>query len=481
MRKVIWIVTILVVLILPGFRNSLSQWLPDVNLSNDPGAQITSRNNAWCIAAAGNLVHAVWMDAVNVGFYKRSTNGGVSWQQSSQIGGSSPSVAALGTSVYVVWEQINVNSRWEIYSKRSTDGGVSWNQDTRLSNNPNSCGNSSISASGLYVIAVWADGPGEIFYNRSTDGGASWGQDTRLTNFGGISQEPSITLSGPNVHVAWTDARDGHNEIYYKRSTDAGISWGQDTRLSSSPGESRYSSIGSSGSNVHAVWTDLRDGNEEIYYKRSTNDGLSWGNDTRLTNNWAVSANVSICASGSHVHIVWQDSRDSTVGIWEIYYKLSTDNGISWGEDTRLTNQFNESNLPSVAASGSAVHVVWYDTRDWGAGNNPEILYKRNPTGNAIGIINVNSEVPGTFSLGQNYPNPFNPATNIEFAIPKSSYVKLVIYDLIGQEIAVPVNTDLKAGKYKVDWVSVNSPSGVYFYKLSAGEFSETRKMTLIK
>jgi hypothetical protein len=106
-----------------------------------------------------------------------------------------------------------------------------------------------------------------------------------------------------------------------------------------------------------------------------------------------------------------------------------------------------------------------------------------------INVQNLSNSVPVTFSLHQNYPNPFNPSTKIHFEIPLSRgvsegrgvSVKLIIYDALGREIAVLVNEQLKPGTYEVEWNAVNYPSGVYFYKLSSGDFSHTRKMVLIK
>ncbi len=97
------------------------------------------------------------------------------------------------------------------------------------------------------------------------------------------------------------------------------------------------------------------------------------------------------------------------------------------------------------------------------------------------GIQSSNNNIPDKFSLSQNYPNPFNPSTIINYQIPKSSEVKLIIYDAIGKEIKTLVNGRQNAGTYKVEFDGSNLPSGVYFYKLLAGEYSVTKKMALIK
>src|SRR3990172_5383712 len=91
-----------------------------------------------------------------------------------------------------------------------------------------------------------------------------------------------------------------------------------------------------------------------------------WQADVRLTNNTAASYTSynnawCIASSGSVVHVVWYDNRD---GDYEIYYKCSTDAGVSWGADTRLTNNSAASELPSVSVSGQVVHIVWEDQRE---------------------------------------------------------------------------------------------------------------------
>lgn len=103
-----------------------------------------------------------------------------------------------------------------------------------------------------------------------------------------------------------------------------------------------------------------------------------------------------------------------------------------------------------------------------------------------IGISNNESVIPGSFSLYQNYPNPFNPVTKIKFDIPSfknvsEPKVKLIIYDMLGREIAVLVNENLKPGTYDVNWNGSEFASGVYFYKLEANGHFETKKLALIK
>ncbi|NOS84891.1 MAG: T9SS type A sorting domain-containing protein [Ignavibacteria bacterium] len=103
------------------------------------------------------------------------------------------------------------------------------------------------------------------------------------------------------------------------------------------------------------------------------------------------------------------------------------------------------------------------------------------------GITYMNNEIPDIYDLSQNYPNPFNPQTKIKFELPslsrsKSSIpVKLIIYDLLGREVATLVNEELKPGTYEADWDASNYSSGVYFYKIISEGFVETKKMVLMK
>ena len=86
-----------------------------------------------------------------------------------------------------------------------------------------------------------------------------------------------------------------------------------------------------------------------------------------------------------------------------------------------------------------------------------------------------------TYSLSQNYPNPFNPTTKIKYSVPTESFVSLKVYDILGSEISTLVNDNIKAGFYDVQFNGDNLPSGIYLYRLQAGNFVETKKMLLIK
>ena len=233
----------------------------------------------------------------------------------------------------------------------------------------------SVAAQSNFVhVVFWDDryGNNEILYKRSTDGGLTWSQDHRLTTADGNSFTPSVSVSGQVVHVVWSDDRDGNLEVYYKVSTDHGGTWGSAIRLTNASGRSGGPSIVSTPSATHVVWNDDRDGNLEIYYKRGDGGGTSWGSDMRLTDTEENSVSPCLAISGNNVHLVWKEDK-------YINYKRSIDNGNAWDAESQLSqpSEFMEfSLLPSIAVSGTDVHVVWMDNRGYSASGQGIFKYR---------------------------------------------------------------------------------------------------------
>lgn len=473
-----------------------AQWLPEVRLTTDPTPVFC---NSRCIAARGNYLHVVWTDTRHPSYeiyYKRSTNGGTTWEPdyrfTNQTGQSiTPQVSVFNSNVHVVWQD-DRDGNTEIYYNRSNDDGVTFGNLTRLTNDAASSTHPTISVTGVLLVYVaWSDtrdGNDEIYFKRSTDGGVTWEPVIRLSNAAEISNNPEMFSSGTAVYVSWVDVRFGNSEIFFKRSTDFGINWGPETRLTNDPAGSSFPSVTAANQLVNVMWQDYRNGNAEIYYKRSTDGGIIWSGDTRMTTTQG-STNVSSIISGNSgqfLHIVWEKYNSSNSR--DIVYRSSTDGGINWSGNSIITpaGGFYQIN-PSINISGNAVHVVWADGRHGNGVYN--MYYRQNPTGNPVGIINVNSEIPNHFSLSQNYPNPFNPNTKINFSIPQRSNVTIKVYNSLGMEVSGLVNEALEAGNYSVDFDGSALASGVYFYQItswdpslhSGQDFTDTKKMILIK
>lgn len=267
---------------------------------------------------------------------------------------------------------------------------VPWGVDMRLTNDPaesyTSYNNAwCVADSGEVIHVVWydnRDGNNEIYYKRSLDNGASWEPDVRLTNNPYQSEYPAVAAFGENIHVVWQqDTSEGIWDIYYRRSLDNGVTWGDDINLTLTEEGCFYPSVAACGSNVHVVWEDYRDDfDAEIYYKHSTDDGANWGADTRLTNHPHASRYPSVATVGfDRVHVVWQDS--SYGAPWCIQYINSFDTGNNWGSIQTISDSLGDSRHPSVAAQGDDIHVAWHDFRDY---PEYEIFYRRSLDDGAV-------------------------------------------------------------------------------------------------
>ena len=136
----------------------------------------------------------------------------------------------------------------------------------------------------------------------------------------------------------------------------------------------------------------------------------------------------------------------------------------------------NSTDFPSSIAVDKSGNV--YVT---GSSSGIEYDYATIKYSQSTGINQISSIIPEQFSLSQNYPNPFNPVTNLEFGISDLGFVSLKVYDILGKEAAIIVNEKLSTGNYKVEFDGSGLTSGVYFYRLTAGEFTDTKRMMLVK
>jgi len=486
-KKSIFVVFLLQCIVISAvyYETAQSQWQSDVRLTYDTGICLVSLNNARGIAANENYVHAVWCDERNGNreiYYKRSTDYGTNWGPDVRFTYNSevsyrPSVSLNGNFVHVVWCD-NRDGNFEIYYKRSTDYGSTWSQDIRITNTPtNTSWAPSMAVNGSIMHVVWEEviaSNEEIYYKQSTDNGISWSNNVCLSNDETSSFYPSVAVSGTDVHAVWYGYNSGYRSVFYKHSLDGGINWSPNMILTNVSAQSYNPAVAAKNQIVHVVWHDTRYGNEEVFYMRSSNAGSNWGSEVRLTNNTGISYYPSICLSGTSVHLAWYDNSD---GNFEIYYGLSTNEGLTWQPNIRLTYNQYDSYRPSIAAQDTMLHIIWNDNRDgdW------EMYYKRNFTTNTIHIGNISSEIPSEVILRQNYPNPFNPETKISFAIPKEGYTTLRIFDVNGKEVKTLVNENKRAGNYSVDFNAGSLSSGVYFCSLKSGGVTITRKLILLK
>ena len=166
---------------------------------------------------------------------------------------------------------------------------------------------------------------------------------------------------------------------------------------------------------------------------------------------------------------------------------VSVDSIYLFGE-SRLTKYFSfpliQARLDYMYAEGIGQIYRLFSYGQIGVTNViSEVTYAK-VNGNEFGaLVSVNNNYFKELSylLSQNYPNPFNPSTSIQYLIGSRQFVTLKVYDVLGNEIAILVNEELQAGEYEVEFDGTGLPSGIYFYKLQAGDYNQTKKMILIK
>lgn len=380
MKRIGLVIFVLAMVILA--QHAFADWSPAKRLTWNSGGSYSPD-----VAAYGHaVIHAVWYDSTPYNYeiyYKRSTDGGTTWGGAQRLtwnsGVSAAPAAAVdsGGAVHVVWSDDTPGNK-AIYYRKSPDGGTTWSAAKRLTWSSGDSGWPDMAIdSGGAIHIVWNDnasGSTEIFYKQSTNGGAAWSPAKRLTwTSGGSGAQAIAGGSGNDLHVAWEDYTPGNQEIYHLKSSDGGTNWSTPRRITWTPTKSYNPAVAlDSGNAVHVVWEDSMAGNSEIYYKRSTNGGTTWGAAQRLTWTPGYSSNSIIGTDSSGViHFVWYDEAS---GDFEIYHKRSTNGGTTWSPRQRLTWNSGISSFPALALDSSdSIHLVWTDDTP----GNAEIYYKK--------------------------------------------------------------------------------------------------------
>jgi len=322
---------------------------------------------------------------------------------------------------------------------KSTDLGDSWSP---LNNSPQ----------GFRVITLAINTSGHMFAGtfgggayRSIDNGNTWKQ---INN--GITSAivTSFLFDSANITYASTDTGGG---IF--RSTNNGDSWQQIIN-----GLTWYDLVNEHGPVIRGMAKDSK-GNifvavENGGIHQSTDRGANW---VRINKGMKDTVTVSIIV----------DSKDQ-VFVGE-YYTLGVYRSTNSGNNWTLLPFDEPYNVWSFALDSSG--FLYAGTVGGG-------VFRSTPPVSAVPLIEGSLS---SYLLYQNYPNPFNPTTTISFSLFQSGPVELRVFNLRGGEVATLVSQILHVGKYTIDWNASNLPSGIYFYRLQAGSFSETKKLILLK
>lgn len=317
---------------------------------------------------------------------------------------------------------------------------------------------------GAYISGVY----------RTSNNGLNWTQvNSGLPNSG----VRSIIAIGNTIFTGFDD----YNGVY--RSTNNGDNWVRtDTNL-------RYLTF-SFASNGQYLFAGTSNG---VY--RTSNNGTNWQNVCSYLS-WSLTvkgSNIYNAGSngggtgGAYISTNYGNSWNIiTPGIGCIFafenylfasnqgnFLFSTDNGNNWiNKNEGIVN----ASFVSIFAYNNFVYAGGFSNPP----NYTNVLWRR-PLNEFTKINSISTNIPKNYFLFQNYPNPFNPSTTIRYELPKNEFVKLVIFDLLGNEIETLVNEKQTAGTYEITFDASQYSSGVYFYKLRTENFSVTKKMLLIK
>ncbi len=317
---------------------------------------------------------------------------------------------------------------------KTTDGGISWLEQKV---NLGSLGDIHFFNDQVGLICGGQEGEyGKIL--RTTDGGKIWQKNT-LSDYSPVLTKFCFidSLNGWTTGVA-----------FLFKTSDAGITWEKISNGTSDEVFDIYFADPMNG--ITCGWFNNGTGHNGGEIHKTTNGGYSW---KKVLEDYST-VYLSI-ASNKH--------SNSLYSVGGAILK-SVDNGDTW---------FNINN-PSSMSVGS---IIFTDERGWIIGKSGTILTKSTTTD----VKEKPEPFASYFSLYQNYPNPFNPSTKIKFVIPKSSFVSLKVYDILGREVATLLNEEKHPGSYEVEFDGSNLSSGIYFYRLQARDFSDTKKFILLK
>ncbi len=478
----------------------------------------------------------------NINRYYYSSNKGLNWTAGNLTsslygvwGDPAIIVDTLGHFYFFHLSNPTSGGHWidRIVCQKSTNNGVSWsNPGTYTFYDPNKDQDKEwavVDRRNNHIYCTWTqfDNYGSssqldssnILFAKSTDAGNTWIEVKRINKLGGDCYDEDNTVEGavpcvgPNgeVYVSWSGPKIRNSQfgIFFNKSTNGGVTWlNEPLYVTDQPGGWDISIAGIQRSNgmpitccdlsnspyrgtVYINYVDQASTNDhDVKIIKSTNGGLNWSAPIKVNNDPAGKEQfftwMSVDPVTGHLYVVFYDRRNYTNFQTDVYLARSTDGGTTFQNIKISTTPFTPTSsvffgdYSCIDAYNNIVRPIW--TR---LDNTVLSIWTANidfTTPVYTGIQNL----PKDYTLEQNYPNPFNPVTKIKYSIPPSkngdfSTVQIVVYDINGKEVTKLVDGIVSAGIYETEWNATGYSSGVYFYKLISGNFTETKKMILVR
>ncbi len=467
---------------------------------------------AVAMAASGNFV-ICWHDKRNsLGgdiYAQRYNSSGDTMEANFRVvesnGGYCPSTAMDRDGNFVICWCDSSKIPPDIYAQRySSSGdtiGVNFRVNDDAGTNDQERPAVAMDGDGEFVIC-WTDNRydwNDIWAQQYDGLGNTIGVNFRVNNnigeFGSWSS-PSIAMDvDGNFVICWENSYNGDQGIYAQRYDSLGNALGANFRVSNNVGGCWHPSIAMNAHGDFVIcWQDWRNGwdNPDIYAQRYDASGNALGTNFQVNDDTGTSEqshpSVSIDTNGNFV-ICWQDKRN---GDWDIYAQRYHSDGTSWGANYLVNQRPDVPNPnqwdPSIAVSNDRIVFSWVDMRR----SEGSDIYAKVVTWDWEKVEEPSDEdvLPKDFALFQNYPNPFNSATTIRYTLPdregRPHHTALKIYNILGQKIRTLVDEKQPPGNYSILWDGKDEngdqvSSGIYFYRLEAGNFCQVRKMVLLR
>jgi len=323
--------------------------------------------------------------------------------------------------------------------------------------------------------------PAVIKVQTTTNGGNNWNIPFEIS--------PMHTIDGDSSGCYW------NLDAAYKPGTNSPYVVFSAYTNNPSPGAEVYRK-----SFKICIWNQTLNGGEPVVLADWRNIPILSNevNFSRLrgfhVNSLALShPSIGFKQDGSRIFVAYSVMQSDTNSIGfnyeDVYYQYSDNGGLNWTIPINMTNSVNAvEKYPIVPKTfpGNLPPVMY----QWDQVPGCQSFNDNAPINRVYWVLkkdilvssSVNEMVlPEKFTIHQNYPNPFNPSTKIRFELPAAGNVSIRIFDILGRDVSMLVNEFMKPGVYETDFNAADLPSGVYLYKLEAGEFTETRKMILLK
>ena len=349
-----------------------------------------------------------------------------------------------------------------------------------------------------------------IRFSRSTDQGETWSNAITVSDRSGncldsdSTTEGAVPTVGPNgeIYVSWA----GPLGLMFDKSTDGGVTWGKDIFVSDIPGGWDFNVSGIyrcngmpitmcdisnsiDRGNIYICWGDQRNGtsNSDVFFSKSTDGGETWlpakrVNDDNTTRHqffpW-----MTVDQTTGNLWGVFYDRRNTIGTLTDVYVVRSTDGGETF-ENIKVSQSSFEprasvffGDYTNITAWNKKIYPIWMRL------NNDSLSVW------TVSILDTSSHridntipfIPDKYFLYQNYPNPFNTTTTISYQLPEEAYVIIKIFDALGNEIKTIFSGFKRAGIHEVDFDGKYLSSGIYLYRIDAGNFYQYKKMVLLK